>query len=61
MKMLESNSKDNEERIIRCRKARKTILPLKWLSLFFLGVLPFFSLPNWCIEAGLNDGGWGSK
>jgi len=41
---------ENEKFVLACRKSKKAIVPLKWISLFFLGVLPFFSLPNWCIE-----------
>jgi len=44
------NNLDNEKLHLTCRKAKKTIVPLKWISLFFLGILPIFSLPNWCIH-----------
>ena len=44
------NNNDNEERTMQCRKAKKAIVPLKWIALFFLGILPLFSVPNWCVD-----------
>ena len=35
----------------KCSKVRKLILPLKWVSLLLLSLLPAFTLPNWCIKA----------
>jgi len=36
-----------------CRIWRKRFLPLKWVSLSLLLILPIFTVPNWCIEANL--------
>jgi len=38
----------------KCSKWRKNIVPLKWVSLCILAILPIFTSPNWCIEAKLN-------
>lgn len=34
----------------KCSKWRKNIVPLKWISLFLLAVIPMFQIPNWCIR-----------
>jgi len=38
----------------KCSKWRKNIVPLKWISLCILAILPIFTIPNWCIKANLN-------
>ena len=34
----------------KCAKWKKNIVPLKWISLLILAILPFFSTPSWCIK-----------
>lgn len=53
----EDAMKSRVEKTKRCRKLKKQLLPLKWISLFLLSTLPIFSVPNWCIRAGLNQPG----
>ena len=42
---------------LKLRKWRKNIVPLKWISLTLLAILPLFSTPNWCVKEGLFEPG----
>ena len=45
-------------KIKKCLKWRKNIVPLKWISLFLLAILPIFEVPNWCIKDKLYTKGF---
>ena len=51
MEIKERSRREDEptEISLRCGKIRKNLVPLKWISLFLLGVIPMFQIPNWCI------------
>ena len=55
MEIKERSRREDEpsELAIRCGKIRKNLVPLKWISLFLLGVIPMFQIPNWCIRDNL--------
>ena len=38
---------------IRCRKWRKNIVPLKWVALALIIILPVLQIPNWCVKKQL--------
>ena len=52
------NTDEQTEWAKKLTKIRKNIVPLKWTALFILAVLPIFTMPNWCIDAGLNTPGF---
>ena len=41
---------DPSELAVKCGKWRKNIVPLKWVSLTLLAVIPMFQIPNWCVR-----------
>ena len=58
IKERERRTEDKSEIQKSCQKWRKTIRPLKWLSLVILAITPIFQVPNWCIRDGLFEPGF---
>ena len=55
MEIKERSRREDEpsEIAIRCGKIRKNLVPLKWISLILLAVIPMFQIPNWCVRDNL--------